>query len=224
MSTQTLRQRVDTIAEPRRVVTRRNDPQGVLGSRKFDFPDRRGRALLLSLVPRDARGIATSCAAVEVVAARSSSIAVANGNFTTLRGRGRLRRYRLLRTRSTSGQQLTVFAPTDAAFLASPFGPLTAGNICTVPQGVLTDILLYHVETGRHFSNSVLPKKAGQTRTIDTLLGQSFKVGATGAIATTGGLTTPRIVAANIAATNGVIHGRRRVLVSVALIRRPRTR
>ena len=43
-------------------------------------------------------------------------------------------------------------------------------------------------------------------KTIDTLLGQSFKVGATGAITTTGGLTTPTIVAANIAATNGVIH------------------
>jgi uncharacterized surface protein with fasciclin (FAS1) repeats len=113
----------------------------------------------------------------------------------------------------TSGQQLTVFAPTDAAFLASPFGPLTAGNICTVPQGVLTDILLYHVETGRHFSNSVLPKKAGQAKTIDTLLGQSFKVGATGAIWTTSRLTTPRIVAANIAATNGVIHVVDEVLV-----------
>ena len=78
---------------------------------------------------------------------------------------------------------------------------------------MLTDILLYHVETGRHFSNSVLPRKAGQTKTIDTLLGQSFKVGATGAIRTTSGLTTPRIVAANIAATNGVIHVVDEVLV-----------
>ena len=71
---------------------------------------------------------------------------------------------------------------------------------------MLTDILLYHVETGRHFSNSVLPKKTGQMKTIDTLLGQSFKVSAAGTIRTTGGLTTPKIVVANIAATNGVIH------------------
>ena len=94
-----------------------------------------------------------------------------------------------------------------------PFGPLTAANVCSVPQGVLTDILLYHVEPGRHFSNSVLPKKAGQSKIIDTLLGQSFKVSANGAIRTTGGLTTPTIVAANVAATNGVIHVVDEVLV-----------
>lgn len=160
-------------------------------------------ALLLSLVP------ATLAASPVVSPSRSSGtivgIAVANGNFTTLVAAVGCADPAVA-TALTSGQQLTVFAPTDAAFLASPFGPLTAGNICTVPQGVLTDILLYHVETGRHFSNSVLPKKAGQTKTIDTLLGQSFKVGVTGAIRTTSGLTHPKIVAANIAATNGVIH------------------
>ena len=167
-------------------------------------------ALLLSLVP------ATLAASPVVPPSRSAGsivgIAVANGNFTTLVAAVGCADPAVAAA-LTSGQQLTVFAPTDAAFLASPFGPLTAGNICTVPQGVLTDILLYHVETGRHFSNSVLPKKAGQTKTIDTLLGQSFKVGATGAIRTTSGLTTPRIVAANIAATNGVIHVVDEVLV-----------
>ena len=167
-------------------------------------------ALLLSLVP------ATLAASPVVPPSRSSGsivgIAVANGNFTTLVAAVGCADPAVA-TALTSGQQLTVFAPTDAAFLASPFGPLTADNICTVSQGVLTDILLYHVETGRHFSNSVLPKKAGQTKTIDTLLGQSFKVGATGAIRTTSGLTTPNIVAANIAATNGVIHVVDEVLV-----------
>ena len=88
----------------------------------------------------------------------SLGIAVANGNFTTLRRRGRVCRSAVA-TALTSGQQLTVFAPTDQAFLASPFGPLTAANVCSVPQGVLTDILLYHVEPGRHFSNSVLPPR-----------------------------------------------------------------
>ena len=160
-------------------------------------------ALLLSLVP------ATLAASPVVGPSKSSgsivAIAVANGNFTTLVAAVGCADPAVANA-LTSGEQLTVFAPTNAAFLASPFGPLTAGNICSVPQGVLTDILLYHVETGRHFSNSVLPKKAGQTKTIDTLLGQSFKVTATGTIRTSGGLTTPHIVAANIAATNGVIH------------------
>lgn len=167
-------------------------------------------ALLLSLVP------ATLAASPVVGPSKSSgtivSIAVANGNFTTLVAAVGCADPAVAAA-LTSGQQLTVFAPTDAAFLASPFGSLTAGNICTVPQGVLTDILLYHVETGRHFSNSVVPRKAGQSKSIDTLLGQSFKVSANGAIKTTGGLTTPTIVAANIAATNGVIHVVDEVLV-----------
>jgi uncharacterized surface protein with fasciclin (FAS1) repeats len=167
-------------------------------------------ALLLSLVP------ATLAASPVVPPSRASGsivgIAVANGNFKTLVAAVGCADP-VVATALTSGQQLTVFAPTDAAFLASPFGPLTAANVCTVPQGVLTDILLYHVETGRHFSNSVVPRKAGQSKTIDTLLGQSFKVSASGAIKTTGGLTTPTIVAANIAATNGVIHVVDEVLV-----------
>ena len=118
-------------------------------------------ALLLTLAP------ATLAASPVVPPSRSSGsivgIAVANGNFTTLVAAVGCADPAVA-TALTSGQQLTVFAPTDAAFLASPFGPLTAANVCTVPQGVLTDILLYHVETGRHFSNSVLPKKAGQSK------------------------------------------------------------
>jgi uncharacterized surface protein with fasciclin (FAS1) repeats len=105
----------------------------------------------------------------------------------------------------TSGEQLTVFAPTNAAF-AALLSALGTNDICDLPRSVVTKVLLYHVEIGRHFSNSVLPKKAGQMKTIDTLLGQSFTVDTAGAITTTGGITTPHIVAANIPATNGVIH------------------
>jgi uncharacterized surface protein with fasciclin (FAS1) repeats len=103
----------------------------------------------------------------------------------------------------TSGEQLTVYAPTNAAF--AELG-LRASNVCTLPQGTLTAILLYHVQDGRHFSNSVLPKAVGHSKTIDTLLGQSFRVDAGGDITTTSGSTSPTIVAANLPATNGVIH------------------
>ena len=112
----------------------------------------------------------------------------------------------------TSGEQLTVFAPTNAAF-AALLDALGTNDVCDLPESVVTQVLLYHVEAGRHFSNSVLPKKAGQMKTIDTLLGQSFRVDTGGAITTTGGITTPHIVAANIPATNGVIHVLDAVLV-----------
>ncbi len=105
----------------------------------------------------------------------------------------------------TSGEQLTVFAPTNAAF-ASLLAALKVGDICDLPSPVVTQVLLYHVTEGRRFSNSVLPVKSGQTKTIDTLLGQSFAVDASGTIGTATGLTTPHIVKANIPATNGVIH------------------
>lgn len=104
----------------------------------------------------------------------------------------------------TSGAQYTVFAPTNSAFAALG---LNASNVCTaLPTDTLTKILLYHVEEGRHFSNSVLPRHDGQMKRIGTLLGQSFAVDSTGRIETTSGATSPTIVAANIAATNGVIH------------------
>jgi len=102
----------------------------------------------------------------------------------------------------TSGDQYTVFAPTDTAFVEAGF---TIATICDVPQGLLTQILLYHVEEGRHFSNSVLPKRDGQMKTIETLLGQSFWVNSTGAISTASDGQS-QISGPNIPATNGVIH------------------
>lgn len=156
----------------------------------------------------------TTLAASPVVSPKNSlgsivGIAVANGNFTTLVAAVGCADPAVAAA-LTSGEQLTVFAPTDAAF--GKLG-LTAKNICAaLPQGALTQILLYHVESGRHFSNSVLPKMAGQAKTIDTLLGQSFRVSSAGVITTASG-GSASILIPNIPATNGVIHAVDSVLI-----------
>jgi len=56
-------------------------------------------------------------------------------------------------------RQLTVFAPTDAAFIATLEAADEAEAIATVealPVEVLQEILLYHVTPGRRISTSVL--------------------------------------------------------------------
>ena len=98
----------------------------------------------------------------------------------------------------------TVFAPTNEAF--AKLG-LNASNVCTaLPRATLTNILLYHVTKGTRLAKSVLPREAGETREIRTLLrDQSFEVNHYGVITTSSG-STSTIVVANIRASNGVIH------------------
>ena len=94
--------------------------------------------------------------------------------------------------------EYTVFAPTNAAF--AKLG-LNASNVCTaLPKATLTDILLYHVTNGSRLAGSVL------NREIRTLLAdESFEVDGAGVITTSSGGTS-KIVAADIRASNGVIH------------------
>ena len=103
----------------------------------------------------------------------------------------------------------TVFAPTNAAF--AKLG-LNAGNVCSaVPKATLKQILLYHVVNGARYARNILPR-GGRVRTVETVLGQSFKVNSSGTIFTTSGGQS-QIVTPNITASNGVIHVVNSVLV-----------
>jgi transforming growth factor-beta-induced protein len=112
--------------------------------------------------------------------------------------------------------QSTVFAPTDQAFLnlvgaVTPLldptilaeqGPFAAID-ALLGAGTIEAVVSYHVVEGRRAANSVVPKKG--VRTIETMLeGATFGVTPAGMIQAVG--NTAGIVAANVSASNGVIH------------------
>lgn len=97
--------------------------------------------------------------------------------------------------------QYTVFAPTNAAF-QNLYTALGVTQISDLPAELVRDVLLYHVVEGRRAANSVVPRNG--TRSMTTLLGPTFSVNAQGAITAVG--NTANITAANISASNGIIH------------------
>lgn len=93
-------------------------------------------------------------------------------------------------------RQLTVFAPTDAAF--AKLG-LNAGNIATtLTKAQLTQILLYHVAPGARYAADVVDSSR-----IRTLGGGFLAVSIRDGSAY---VNDSKIVATDIRATNGVIH------------------
>jgi uncharacterized surface protein with fasciclin (FAS1) repeats len=97
--------------------------------------------------------------------------------------------------------QYTVFAPTDDAFSAL-YGALGIDSITELPAELVLNVLLYHVTEGRRIAKSVVPPK--NMRKIETLLGETFSVTSGGEIKAIG--NTANIAAADISASNGIIH------------------
>ena len=87
----------------------------------------------------------------------------------------------------------TVFAPTDEAFAKVPKDALEA---LLKDKAALTKVLTYHVVSGKVMAADV---KAGKVRTVQ---------GAELTLGTTGGVTVDnaRVTAADVVASNGVIH------------------
>lgn len=98
----------------------------------------------------------------------------------------------------------TVFAPTNDAFAALPAGTVDA--LLNDPAA-LTEILLYHVVSGRVFSSDL------SNGPVSTVNGQSFQVNADDFQITDAGGEVANIIAANIQGTNGVIHVIDRVIL-----------
>lgn len=83
-----------------------------------------------------------------------AEIAVGNGNFKTLVAA--LSCTGLVPAVADPNANLTVFAPTDAAF--RKLG-LTEGNVCKLPKRILTEVLTYHVVGDELVASEVLASR-----------------------------------------------------------------
>lgn len=104
---------------------------------------------------------------------------------------------------------LTVFAPTNDAFIAAGFP--TIASINAADPAVLAGILTYHVVAGRVFSSDLT-----NGATPATLNGKTVTIGITGSGATVKGITNTtasNIIGTNVMARNGVVHVIDRVLL-----------
>ena len=122
-------------------------------------------------------------------------IAVADGRFTTLVAA--VTAADLVETLSGEGP-FTVFAPTDDAFAALPAGTLDSLLLPENKQA-LTDILLYHVVSGKVMAADVVtltsaPTVLGKDVTITVKDGKVFLN------------DTVQVIITDIEASNGVIH------------------
>ena len=119
-------------------------------------------------------------------------IAASNGNFSTLVAA--VDAAGLVDALSGDGP-LTVFAPTDEAFGALPEGTIEA--LLADPEGVLTDILTYHVVAGNVLSTDL---ESGE---VETLNGHHVEIEVEdGSVM----VNDANVVTADIIACNGVIH------------------
>lgn len=95
----------------------------------------------------------------------------------------------------TRQRQLTLFAPTDAAFAELGYN---AGNVATLGKAAITNILLYHVAPGARYAADVV--SSSQVRTLQrsfldvSVMGQDVYV------------NDSKIIGTDIKVTNGVIH------------------
>ena len=94
-------------------------------------------------------------------------------------------------------RQFTVFAPTDAAF-QNLFAALGVSGIDQIPLDTLKAVLLYHVAPGERFSDDVV--SSTRIRTVSKgFIVPSVHDGSAW-------VNDARIVAADVDASNGVIH------------------
>ncbi len=132
----------------------------------------------------------TAGTALSVMAQDVVDTAVKAGNFTTLVTA--VKAAGLVDTLKGPGP-FTVFAPTDAAFAKVPKATLDA---LLADKAALAKVLTYHVVPGKVMAADV---KAGKVKTVQ---GQELTITTTGGVM----VDKAKVVATDVAASNGVIH------------------
>ncbi len=155
----------------------------------------------LTVVVAAVAGIATASSAKQAGMSDKNIVqtAVAAGQFKTLVSL--VKKAGLAGALSAPGQ-LTVFAPTDAAFAKVPKATLDA---LAKDKAKLKAVLLYHVAKGK-----VTAAKVIKLKTVPTLEGGTLSIRVAGGKVFVGGaqVTTPDVMA-----SNGVIHVINKVLI-----------
>jgi len=149
----------------------------------------------VATLPAPSAEMATAEPAEEVMMADIVDTAVAAGSFNTLVAA--VDAAGLVDTLKGDGP-FTVFAPTDDAFAALPAG--TVESLLEDPSGALTDILLYHVVSGKVMAGDVVGMDGAM---VETVGGNSFTISIDGDTVMIDGAT---VVATDIETSNGVIH------------------
>jgi uncharacterized surface protein with fasciclin (FAS1) repeats len=128
-----------------------------------------------------------------------AEVAITDGNFNTLVTA--LSCTDLVGAVADPDAELTVFAPSDAAFALAG---LDATNICSsFDTETLTTVLLYHVVGERRPSPSVIN---GKNKAIAMLAGGSIYPEGKGSLTLDANNSSVNIVAPDILASNGIIH------------------
>ncbi len=153
------------------------------------------RSLMAATAALGFTAVLTACAPAgggdDIVA-----VASGNENFSTLVAA--VAAADLVETLQGTGP-FTVFAPTNDAFAALPAGTVDS-LLLPENRDQLTSILTYHVVPGRITAEQLV----GQRGTLTTVQGETILIDGTGGGVTVNGAT---VVAADVPASNGVIHG-----------------
>ena len=155
----------------------------------------------LTVVVAAVAGIATASSAKQTGMSDKNIVqtAVAAGQFKTLVSL--VKQAGLAGALSAPGQ-LTVFAPTDAAFAKVPKATLAA---LAKDKAKLKAVLLYHVAKGK-----VTAAKVVKLTTVTTLQGSMLSIRVAGGKVFVGGA---QVITPDVMASNGVIHVINKVLI-----------